>query len=220
MTSTDPPVVPQGPFFIAFAGKKQTGKGEAGLAAVALLAEAGKNAVISAFAGPLKDMCVEILGIDRALVYGSNEDKNKPTHIMWDGFSLEIRTKYSAYIGDGLFKEARTGPMTVREVLQVMGTDVFRAIYSDVWARAPFRKDWGNADVVILADCRFPNEVDETFKHGGLAVKLERDTGLQDDHPSETALDGFEFAHYYSNNGTLEELKTFVHSKLTEVGLL
>jgi len=208
------------PFFIAFSGKKQSGKDTAAAIAGQFLTGQGKRVAMTAFAEPLKRMCVEVLGLDPAGIYGTDEEKNAPSHIMWDGFPIEVRQKYAdPAVGIWDDTKPRSGSMTNREVLQVMGTDIFRAIYGDVWAEAPFRKDWTDIDVVILTDCRFPNEKIVTEKHGGVTIRLERDTGFKDNHASETSLDDAEFEHKYINNKTLSDLELYVCGKMMELGL-
>ncbi len=215
-----------GTLFIAWSGKKQVGKDTATAFAEKMLIKAGKTVGITAFAESLKDVAINVLGIDRRLVYGSNDDKETPTHVLWDGFPMETRLKYSNESFDervfsGPRPMPRSGPMTVREVLQVMGTDIFRTMFeNDVWANSPFRRDWSEYDVVFITDCRFPNEKRVTEERDGVIIRLERDTGFVDDHPSETALDDVEFERTYQNEGSLEDLQDFVRTTLQELGLL
>lgn len=208
------------PMFLALSGKKQVGKDTSAEILVRMLEESGKKVVVTAFAEPLKSLCIDLLGLDRDLVYGTNEDKETMTDIMWDNMSTEIRMKYSTEY-DGDHPSLRHGNMTVREVLQVMGTDIFRVMFKyNVWAEAPFRKDYGDADVVILTDCRFPNEKSCTEGNLGVTIRLERDTGFQDDHPSEIALDGYDFQFRYENNRSLSELELFLQETLQTLGLI
>lgn len=206
---------PPGPVFIAWSGKKQVGKDTATAMAVAMLEKANKRVAVTAFAEPLKNIAINVLGLERELVYGSNADKQNYTHINWDTLPDSIRFKY----GENGTK--RIGPMTVREVLQVLGTDIFREMLEyDVWANSPFRRDWSGYDVVLITDCRFPNEKSIVEHEGGLVIRLVRDTGFTDNHPSETALDDELFYVLYENNGTLEDLECFVRDILTKAGLL
>lgn len=213
--------------FIALSGKKQTGK-DTSAAIIIRLLECTKKVVLTAFAEPLKRMCIDILGLHPDGVYGTDEQKNQLCHIQWDGFPMGIRLKYSneyaAYRDNNqvLINQAlpRSGPMTNREVLQVMGTDIFRAIYGDVWANAPFNRDWQDADVVVLTDCRFPNEKKATESKDGVIIRLERNTGFSDNHASEIALDGYTFDNLYQNNSSLEELEKYIRSVLEHKGLI
>lgn len=218
MTSVDTPV----PFFVAFSGKKQVGKDTATQFAKAILEGVGKKVAITAFAEPLKEMAISIVGLEREAVYGSDEQKNSPSHVLWDTMPLDIRLKYS---NEQLDEDGRTlprsGQMTNREVLQVIGTDIFRNyIDNDVWANAPFRNNWNYADMVILTDCRFPNEKTAVESNGGIVIRLNRKTGLVDNHASEIALDNVVFEHEYTNDGTLEELEAYLSNLLVKLKLL
>lgn len=212
------------PVFIVLSGKKQTGKDSAATFAAEALESAGKRVVITAFAEQLKEMCIGVLGLQRSLVYGTDADKNTLTHIKWDTMPHYIRVKYedkNIFIEDPLDLVLRTGFMTVREVLQIVGTDIFREMFEyDIWANSPFRRDWNGYDVVIITDCRFPNEKQVTEQNGGTVIRLERKTNLQDTHISETALDNIHFNRTYVNEGSLEDLKSFVHNLLKELNLI
>lgn len=199
--------------FIAFSGKKQVGKDTATSMLVDILKDRGISTSVTAFAESLKRICIDIVGLKYENVYGSNEQKDSLTHIIWDNFPLEVRLKYAIerdpVMGDWF---PRCGPMSGREVLQVVGSDIFRMMVdNDVWAKAPFNRAW-ETDVVILTDCRFPNEKTIVEQYGGIVIRLERDTGFHDNHISETALDDATFGIKYFNNGSLEDLKQFVTS--------
>lgn len=207
-----PPVV----LFVGFSGKKQVGKDTATQMAVDMLSAAGKSVAVTAFAGPLKRLCVEIIGLSHEGVYGTDAQKNELSHVSWDNMPQEIRSKYSI---DGIWP--RAGHMTNREVLQVVGSDIFRNLFGqDVWARAPFRQDWNEFDVVIFTDCRFPNEKSVTEEHGGSIIRLERHTGFNDTHISETALDKAVFEFKYQNDADIGSLRNFVHEVLCTLKIL
>jgi hypothetical protein len=79
--------------------------------------------------------------------------------------------------------------MTAREVMQYVGTDVFRKIQQNVWADATIYKIQSEKpDLAIVADCRFPNEVEVITAVSGLAIKLNRNP-YNSNHASEAALD-------------------------------
>ena len=211
------------PVFISLSGKKQTGKDTAAGMAVQMLQTANKKVGVTAFTEVLKDIAINVLGVSRDLVYGSNADKDTLTHILWDNMPEYIGAKY-VESQEGIQRgpaRIRTGPMTIRELLQVMGTDIFREMFeSDVWANSPFRRDWSDYDVVFITDCRFPNEKKATEKRDGIVVRITRDTGFVDNHPSETALDNVTFDTFYSNEGTVDDLRDFMRDLLREQGLL
>lgn len=85
------------------------------------------------------------------------------------------------------------GPMTGRDVMQFVGTEIFRRMYGNIWADATIRKiKQDNPTMAIVCDVRFPNEVEAIQKAGGKVLRLLRDVYEgQDQHSSETALDDY-----------------------------
>lgn len=155
---------------VAFAGRKQSGK-----TTCSEFVAKYSNGIISPFNGakiynfadPLKkDICMNILGLTYEQCYGDDTDKNTLTDIEWNGLKL-----------------------TAREVMQFVGTDIFRKMKHDVWAGATIKKiQYDQPSLAIIADCRFPNEVDAVKNAGGLVIKLMRNL-YNSDHASERALD-------------------------------
>jgi hypothetical protein len=99
----------------------------------------------------------------------------------------------------------RSEPMTVRELLQKLGTDAMRnGLHVNTWVNATFA-NFLNTSRWLITDVRFPNEAAAIIEKGGILVRLERnsDTG---DHPSETSLDNYEFSIVIENKGSLLEL--------------
>jgi hypothetical protein len=170
------------------------------------------------FADPLKEFCINVLGLDRTQCYGSDDDKNTSTHISWDDMSAEIREKYSRpRRGSGGLKPA-SGFMTAREVMQVFGTDVCRRIDPNCWARGLYSTIENEGyELAIATDARFPNEVTMGTERDAKVIRLLRNF-VEDVHESEKALDEFplgEFTVVLDNqNLTLSEthkkLKPFV----------
>lgn len=79
----------------------------------------------------------------------------------------------------------------------------------------------------IITDVRFPNEAQAIKDRGGIVIRVNRfseeqkiallkaranrpnnaiELALKEEHPSETALDNYEFDHVVENNGSIEEL--------------
>ncbi len=207
------------PIFIAFAGKKQVGKNESANICHDLLVSNGKIVQITSFATPLKEFCIDILGLPRNLIYGNDRDKNISTHIMWDNLPAHICTKYATITASKEIWQ-RKGPMTIREVLQIVGTDIVREmLWQDAWAGYPFRQEYFG-EVILIPDMRFPNEYEALKKANGYIIRLRRNTGLTDNHPSEIALDNEKFEYEYENNGSLQELETYLMNFLKKINLL
>jgi hypothetical protein len=109
---------------------------------------------------------MNIFGLSYQQCYGDDIDKNTSTGLVWEGKDL-----------------------TAREVMQFVGTDVFRKMKHDVWASATINKiSVDKPDIAVIADCRFPNEVQAVKDAGGIVIKLTRNP-YNSDHASETALD-------------------------------
>jgi hypothetical protein len=155
---------------IAFAGRKQSGKTTCSQFVKKYfngIIEPFNGAKIYNFADPLKtDICINILGLTYDQCYGEDIDKNTLTDITWDNKLL-----------------------TAREVMQFVGTDIFRKLKTNVWSAATINTiNREKYNLAIIADCRFPNEVSAVKDVGGLAIKLTRNP-FNSDHDSETALD-------------------------------
>jgi hypothetical protein len=156
---------------IAFAGRKQSGKTTSAEFVKTLFdsMSAGGSEIYN-FADPLKLLCIDILGLDYNQCYGKDEDKNQLVDCYWDNNQL-----------------------TAREVLQIVGTDMFRTMQKNVWSSATIRRiRKENPELAIIADCRFPNEVDVIKNAGGLVIKLNRNP-YNSQHQSEIALDKDKF---------------------------
>lgn len=82
--------------------------------------------------------------------------------------------------------------LTVRELLQYWGTDVFRAFHPDIHALKLKRriKDLQfTYSLVLVTDIRFLNEANTVLDLGGHVIKLMRNSTSQDTHQSETEVD-------------------------------
>tara|TARA_R110002051_G_scaffold255116_1_gene314150 strand:- start:393 stop:1187 length:795 start_codon:yes stop_codon:yes gene_type:complete len=131
-----------------------------------------------------KGICMNVLGLTRDQCYGTDEEKNSETNIKWENLpsSAEVR----------LHEDERTQEkkMTGREVMQYVGTDVFRKMYPNVWVDATVRKiKEDGAYLALICDCRFPNEVEGVQEAGGKVIRLTKNGDDKDSHFSETALD-------------------------------
>lgn len=152
---------------IAFAGRKQSGKTTSAEFIFNLHNSCTSTSCkIYNFADPLKVLCIDILGLQYNQCYGSDKEKNELVNCYWDNRQL-----------------------TAREVLQIVGTDMFRKMQQNVWSDTTIRKIIkDNPGMAVIADCRFPNEVDAIKKAGGVVIKLNRNP-YNSSHTSETALD-------------------------------
>jgi hypothetical protein len=96
--------------------------------------------------------------------------------------------------------------MTLRELLQKLGTDAVRdGLHKEAWVLALF-SDYTGQNWVI-PDCRFPNEYDSIKAEGGIVVRIERGPRAENVHPSESSLDDHQFDYCIDNNGSIADLR-------------
>lgn len=140
---------------IAFAGRKQSGKTTSAEYVKAFIEQQNKDAAckIYSFADPLKqDICINILDLTYEQCYGSDEEKNTLTDLFWENKQL-----------------------TAREAMEIIGTNIFRSLKNNVWVSSTINKiKKEKPTVAIIADCRFPNEVDCIKAENGKVVRLTR----------------------------------------------
>jgi hypothetical protein len=110
--------------------------------------------------------------------------------------------------------------------MQVVGTDIFRKMYNGVWVNATISKiNRENMGLALIADCRFPNEVESVKSAGGIVIKLTRNL-YNSDHASEVALDptnynpnNFDLVVHNENIG-IDEQNSLILSFLQQRGVL
>lgn len=92
----------------------------------------------------------------------------------------------------------KTGKMSARELMQVFGTDVMRRMFSDrIWVNACLRAiERDNPTIALIPDMRFPSEFAPLYEKGTHIIRLMRDVSKGDQHPSETALDNWDWSKY------------------------
>ena len=158
---------------------------------------------IYSFADILKrDVCRGLLGLSEKQCFGTDEDKNSLTELKWEDMpgiiTPEVFGPVAAQYNESMddFQKywniivREPGPMTAREVLQFVGTEVFRKMYKNIWVRGTIDRILKeNTGLAVIVDGRFPNEVSITQEAGGKVVRFLRHKIEPDDHESETALD-------------------------------
>lgn len=131
------------------------------------------------FADPLKEMCVNLFGLNPENVYGSDAQKNRLTTLTWESMPDCPPDK------DGL--------MTHRQFLEHFGTQVIRKIYHNAWSEYALKRIIKEqSEVSIIPDVRFPNEVEIIKQYGGIVIRLTRDV-YHSTSESESSLDQSKF---------------------------
>ena len=155
---------------------------------------------IYAFADVLKEFAVDVLGLEYNQVYGTNEEKNSPTHLLWENMPTGNNK----------------GPMTGREILQYFGSDICRKMYENIWFDAcirRIRKD--NPELALISDVRFPNEIKGVQNEGGVVFGLPRDiVNGKDTHSSEQV--DLSLCDYVLPEGNIDTTTKTLYKIITE----
>ena len=155
---------------------------------------------IYAFADVLKEFAVDVLGLEYNQVYGTNKEKNSPTHLLWENMPTGNNK----------------GPMTGREVLQYFGSDICRKMYENIWFDAcirRIRKD--NPELALISDVRFSNEIAGVQKEGGIVFGLPRDiVNGKDTHSSEQV--DLSLCDYVLPEGNIDTTTKTLYKIITE----
>ena len=110
---------------------------------------------------------------------------------------------------------------TLREVLQIVGTELLREGFNKNVHVASTMANIKDKDNVIITDLRFPNELEAVKKRGGITIRVNRPCDIcggsgyhkmscpvskSGEHYSETAIDKSKFDYVIENSGSIEEL--------------
>lgn len=134
-----------------------------------------------AFADALKDSCAAAFGIPRE-DFDDDEKKEAPSDVYPD--------------------------WTLRRILQVTGTELFRSQWPNIWIDTWMRRV-ADKKLVVLTDLRFPNEemALRLFPHQALLrVRNDRIPASGDTHSSEAFIDSLFPDLVFTNNGSINEL--------------
>jgi len=97
----------------------------------------------------------------------------------------------SAFDNDGIFVH-EPGPMTAREFMQFLGTDIMRKIYEPIWVNNCLNRIKSDSPpIAVIGDCRFVNEIEAVKNAGGKVVRLTRNIS-NNNHQSEKDADNYE----------------------------
>lgn len=183
---------------------------------------------IMKFAGKLKETASLLTGIP-VQQFEDQEFKKSYLPSQWDYWSVSVidNGRYDYESGRFATKEEaeqhaellrhRVGTfrleyvigqrqMTVRQLLQELGTEAMRmGLHPDVWVNALF-SDYNPTRKWIISDTRFDNEFKAIKARGGVVIRVNRPGIMESLHPSEVALENHTFDFTIENDGDLESL--------------
>ena len=202
-------------------GQKQSGKDT--FADFALQALPAKRGTKRALATPLKRFYVDYLGLADQSVFGNDTDKNAPVGVWNEIFTYKIANRYD--------KKGKV--ISGREVLQVVGTDIFRENFRPTfWLDLMLKKTIPTCaaqgvEIMFVTDVRFRNEVEGLQAAGAKIIRLYRDIPRdhQIQHASETEMASipdnlFNYVVTPDQNTSMGMLRNSVHRILQKEGLL
>jgi dephospho-CoA kinase len=204
------------------------------------------NWEIKKFATKVKEIATLITSIPIEK-FEDQDFKNTFLDTHWNKEVFENKTSLDK--NNNAYNKSIVKPMTVREMLQIIGTDALRNnLHPDTWVNALMcyyipllnynnlkeavgEMIWGEetgqvANIQypnwIITDMRFPNEMQAVKANGGITIRVVRPSDKEiplDLHPSETALDDAEFDYEIVNDGTIEDLKEKVEGIILHINL-
>ena len=181
------------PLIIGAHGFKQSGKDTF---ADLLVREYGYRRI--AFADRVKDAIHVIFGVPREHLYGSNEDKQRPSGVRWDDLHDIVREK-----------KDDPNVLSVRELLQVFATEICRSKIPSIWYRyLPLPE----GERLVISDLRFENEANFLLERGAQLVKIQRPSVEGTHHESELGLPDEMMHKVIQNDATLERFHESIRS--------
>jgi deoxynucleotide monophosphate kinase-like protein len=170
------------------------------------------------FADPLKSLCRAAFGLTSKQCYGESGERETTSDVKWS----DLHPEYQDLRKEGADSEDF---LLARDVLQIVGTNVMRNFYPNIWAKAATIAAMScREEMVVFTDARFPNEIEEFQKleeEGKIkliVIRLHRPTDLVDTHKSELALDEWDkdqrFQYVVYNDGTLSGLSVMLQDIL------
>jgi hypothetical protein len=210
-------------------GEKQSGKNQFAKFAKEIIVEEKKYLLDVeqtihevALADPLKTFCMDYIGMSHEACYGSDDDKNRPFSTWGQLFNNNILK---------LFNKTAEDAVSGREVLQIVGTEIFRQTFRDsFWSDLMINKTiprYRNSvcQVLFITDVRFFNEIEALKTVGAKIIRIHRhiERKQQIQHVSEQQMaqmndDMFDYVIY--NDGNLQEFNDEVFIFLHEEGFV
>jgi energy-coupling factor transporter ATP-binding protein EcfA2 len=153
-----------------------------------------------------KNILKERLRLTTRYVIGEfeeNDENDRIIDMMISVLTIDHNDQYYEFI-----------PSTVRQAMQLTGTECFRESFgNDIFIKKLFDDFKGKA--VVISDLRFKNECEAVKKHGGIIFHVERRSIINDDnHISESEIDINNADIHIVNNYSINVLKDTIMSIL------
>ena len=105
----------------------------------------------------------------------------------------------------------------VRRLLQDMGVGARKLFGEDFWIYEAL-KTVVPTNKIVIPDVRFTNEAEAVENYGGQVWRIKR-TGVTavNSHVSEHELEGYPVDQIFTNNGSIEELKTLLQTRMANI---
>lgn len=208
---------------IGINGQKRAGKDTA---ALAIKETHGDNAYIYKFADPIKEglhIKLKEYGYEYADIDGQdNFDREVPTFTLDEAIEIilvcceytNVKADYN-YVYYTLIQHE--GLFSIRDLLQLVGTDVARSLNEQHWVEYAKNKYeelvFTNPDIIfIITDVRFKNELQLIYDLKGIMLQINRKTSLATNHISDTELGFIEDAIQIDNNGSRTDLYELINT--------
>ncbi len=147
------------------------------------------------FASPLKHVCMNMFGLTYDQCFGTG--KNTETDLLWENMPF-VGTERPAF-----YKPS--GKLLAREVMQVFGTDVCRAMCGNAHINPIVNAiDNNGPKHVAIDDVRFENEFDVLKDRGAHMVYIAGRGDTGDGHASESGIDR-KFDLTLDNSGSIDK---------------
>lgn len=184
------------------------------------------------FAGKLKEIGSILTGIPIEK-FEDQEFKTTDLSAAWNTVDYVFRyaSKEREVLGIPTQISEVEKPMSVRELLQKLGTDALRdGLHPNVWVNALMADyklieygddEQGHYPNWIITDTRFTNEAIAIKNSGGIVIRIDR-PGVKpvNDHPSEISLDNWNFDYKIANVSDLTALEASVLAIFEKANLL
>lgn len=172
---------------VIFSGKKSSGKDTA--ANFISKYYERKHVLKLAFADEMKQFLHKLFKIPLELLYGTDEDKNRPTIVKWKNLPHFYEL---AATEPNKYRHLANEFLTIRQLMQEFGTGICRKMFWDCWTHAFYTKvEASDARAILCNDGRYPNELDYPTSVRRIKVRMERVVYPDDKHSSETGLDDY-----------------------------